>query len=87
MQDIQVNHKWVSVSEYAKQTGLGVEKVKQFVRSGKIEGERTDDGYWKVKVYKDDAVAKEVFDEEHNKRIEAETTIKLLQNILLERRN
>lgn len=87
MQGIEVNHRWVSASEYAKQTGLGVEKVKQFIRTGKIEGERTDDGYWKVKVYKDDAVAKKVFDEEHNKRIEAETTIKLLQNILLERRS
>lgn len=86
MQNVQVNHKWLSANEYAKQTGLGVEKVKQFIRAGKIEGEKTEDGYWKVKVYNDDAVSRKVFDEEHNRRIEAETTIKLLQNILLERK-
>ena len=51
--------------------GLGVEKVKQFIRDGKIEGEQTEDGYWKVKVYNDECVSKEVFDEEHQKRIEA----------------
>lgn len=87
MQNIQVNHKWISATEYAKQTGLGPEKVKQFIRAGKLEGEQTEDGYWKVKVYKDDSVSKKVFEEEHNKRIKAETTIELLQNILLERRS
>lgn len=84
---MEINHKWVSAKKYAEETGLGAEKVKQFIRAGKLEGEQTEDGYWKVKVYKDDAVSKKVFEEEHNKRIEAETTIKLLQNILLERRN
>ena len=82
MQKVQVNHRWISASEYAKQTGLGVEKVKQFIRAGKIEGEKTEDGYWKVKVYKDDAVPKKIFDEEHNKRIEAETLLNAMKKIL-----
>ncbi len=85
MQNVNVNHKWISATEYAKQTGLGPEKVKQFIRAGKLEGEQTEDGYWKVKVYKDDAVSRKVYEEEHNKRVEAETIIKLLQNILWER--
>lgn len=81
---MSVNHKWVSATEYARQTGLGVEKVKQFIRDGKLEGEQTEDGYWKVKVYNNDCVSKEVFDEEHQKRIEAETTLKNTQNMLKE---
>lgn len=65
-------------------TAYGVEKVKQFIRDGKLEGEQTEEGYWKVKVYKDDCVSKEVFEEERQKRIQAETTLKNIQNILME---
>lgn len=81
---MEVNHKWLSATEYARQTGLGVEKVKQFIRDKKIEGEQTEDGYWKVKVYDNKCVSKEVFDEEHQKRVVAETTLKNIQNILKE---
>ena len=81
---MSINHKWVSATEYARETGLGVEKVKQFIRDKKIEGEQPEDGYWKVKVYNDECVSKEVFEEEHQKRVEAETTLKNIQNILKE---
>jgi len=81
---MSVNHKWLSATEYARQTGLGVEKVKQFIRAGKLEGEQTEDGYWKVKVYNEECVSKEVFAEEHQKRVEVETTLKTIQNILKE---
>lgn len=79
-----INYKWISASEYSRQTGLGIEIVKQFILAGKIEGEQTKDGFWKIKVYNNDCVSKEVFDKEHQKRIEAETTLKTLQNILKE---
>lgn len=82
MENIQVNHKWISAREYAKQTGLGPEIIKQFIRAGTIEGEQTADGHWKVKVYKDDAVSRDAFEKEHQRRIELETTVTTLQNIL-----
>ncbi len=81
---MEVNHKWLSATEYAKQTGLGVEKVKQFIRDKKIEGEQTEEGFWKVKVYNEECVSKEIFEEEHQKRLEAETTIKIIKNMLKE---
>lgn len=59
----KINHKWVSAKAYAEATGLGVEKVKQFIRAGKLEGFQTEDGYWKVKVYDNDAVSREVYEE------------------------
>lgn len=61
---------------------LGVEKVKQFVRAGKLDGEQTDDGYWKIKVYNDDCVSKEVYDKEVERRIKAETTLETLKKII-----
>ena len=45
----------------------------------------TEGGHYKIAT-DSDAVPKELFEEEKKKRIEAETTIQLLQNILLERK-
>ncbi len=82
MQNIQVNHKWLSAKAYAEQTGLGVEKVKQFIRAGKIEGEQTDDGYWKVKVYKDDAVSREEYNKVLEENTELKTTLNMMKKVL-----
>ena len=82
MQNIQVNHKWISAQKYARETGLGVEKVKQFIRAKKIEGEQTDDGYWKVKVYDNDAVSREIFEKEHARVIELETIVNSMKSML-----
>lgn len=59
----KINHRWISAKAYAEATGLGSEIVKQFVRDGKLEGEITEDGYYKVKVYDEDAVSREVYEE------------------------
>lgn len=82
MQNIQVNHKWISAKAYAEQTGISPEKAVQMIKNGVLEGTQTDKGYWKIKVYKDDAVPKKVFDEEHNKRIEAETMLIMMKKML-----
>lgn len=79
---MEINHKWISAKKYAEETGLSPEKVTQFIRDGKIEGLQTDKGYWKVKVYKNDAVSREVYEKEHERRIEAENTIQMLRKIL-----
>lgn len=82
MKKMEINHKWISAKKYAEETGLSPEKVTQFIRDGKIEGLQTDKGYWKVKVYKNDAVSREVYEKEHERRIEAENTIQMLRKIL-----
>lgn len=79
---VEVNHKWVSAKAYAEATGLGVEKVKQFIRAGKLEGLQTEDGYWKVKVYNNDAVSREVYDNLKEKYLKAEATIETMKRIL-----
>lgn len=79
----KINHKWVSAKAYAEATGLGVEKVKQFIRTGKLEGLQTEDGYWKIKVYDNDAVSRDVYQKEVERRVEAETKLELMKNILI----
>ncbi len=79
----KVNHKWISAKAYAEATGLGPEKVKQFIRTGKLEGLQTEDGYWKVKVYSEDAVSRKIYEKEVERRIEAETTLEMMKKILL----
>ena len=78
--------RYVSAEEYSRQSGIGVEEVKRLCRNNEIKHFMTQGGYYKIAV-DDTSVPIEKFEEEHNKRIEAETTLKLLQNILLERRN
>lgn len=79
----KVNHKWISAKAYAEATGLGPEIVKQFIREGKLEGEITDDGYYKIKVYNEDAVSRDVYEKEMKRRIEAETALEMMKKILL----
>lgn len=79
----KINHKWVSARAYAEATGLGTEKVKQFIRSGKLEGEQTEDGYWKVKVYDNDAVSRDVYEKLKERCLKAETTVELMKKLLL----
>lgn len=79
----KVNHKWISAKAYSEATGLGVEKVKQFIRAGKLEGEQTKDGYYKVKIYDNDAVSREVYQKEVERRIEAEAKLELMKKVLI----
>lgn len=79
----KINHKWVSAKAYAEATGLGAEKVKQFIRDGKLEGLQTEEGYWKVKVYDNDAVSREVYQKEVERRVAAETKLETMKTILM----
>lgn len=77
--------KYVSAEEYSRQSGIGVEEVKRLCKTNQLKHFMTEGGYYKIAI-DNDSVPKELFEEEKKKRIEAETTIQLLQNILIERR-
>lgn len=72
MEDI--NWKWVSAEQYSKATGLGVEEVKRQCNLGKLECFRTEGGYYKIKVMKNDGVPREEF----NKVVEENIRLKTL---------
>ena len=78
--------KYVSAEEYSRQSGMGVEEIKRLCRIGEIKCLRTKGGYYKIPVYNDDVVSKELYEEEKQKRIEAETKLSLLKQDLNRRR-
>ena len=75
--------KYVSAEEYSRQSGIGVEEVKRLCRTNQLKHFMTEGGYYKIAT-DSDSVPIELFEEEKKKRIEAETTLQLLQKILLE---
>lgn len=77
--------KYVSAEEYSRQSGIGPEEVKRLCRTNQLKHYMTKGGYYKIAT-DSDSVPKEQFEEEKRKRIEAETTLQLLQKILFERR-
>lgn len=74
--------KFVSAEKYSKESGIGVEEVKRLCRTNQLKHYMTEGGYYKIAV-DDDSVSKEVFEEEKRRRIEAETKLALLKNILV----
>lgn len=78
------DEEWISLQEFMRRKKIGKEVAFQLLASGKYEYEKTEGGHYKIKI-SNDMVSKSVFEEEHKKRIEAETTIGILQKILLER--
>lgn len=74
--------KYVSAEKYSKESGMGVEEVKRLCRIGELPCKRTEGGYYKIIIY-DDAVPIEQYEKEKQRRIEAETKLNLLKNILV----
>ena len=72
---------YVSAEQYSRKSGIGVEEVKRLCRTDQLKHFMTEGGYYKIAV-NDDSVPIEQFEEEKRKRIQAETKLELLKNIL-----
>ena len=79
-----MEQEWISLNEFKRRNNVGYETVLKMMHEGQIEGKKIG-GRYKIRVG-GDTVSRALYEEEHSKRIKAETTIELLQNILLERR-
>ena len=77
MQNISGIPKYVSPEQYSKQSGLGVERIKELCNSGKIPYELTDGGHYKIKVY-EDAVPVEKYKELEQKYNKLEAVIQTI---------
>ena len=75
---------WISLNEYMRRYKVGYTVVKNMIVNKELEARETPGGQYKIHIG-GDTVSKELYEEEHNKRIEAETKLKLLKNVLLER--
>lgn len=77
-----MEEEWISLNEYCRRFQMGPDKVKQMITQKEVEFFVTEKGYYKIKVG-GDMVSREVFEQEKQRRIEAETTLNLLKNILI----
>lgn len=79
-----MEEEWISLNEFMRRKNIGHDVALQMIYNGDVEGKKYG-SRWKIKVG-GDTVSRQLYEEEHRKRIEAETTLKLLQNILFERK-
>ena len=73
---------WISLQEFMKRKKIGKEVALQLLHSGNYEYEKTEGGRYKIKVG-GDTVPREIYEKEQKRRIEAETKLELLKNILV----
>lgn len=76
---------WISLNEYMRRYKVGYEVALQMIDNNEVECKKTSGGRYKIRVG-GDTVTRNVYEEERKKRIEAETTLQLLQKILIERK-
>ena len=79
-----MQEEWISLNEYMRRYHMGYEVITQMINNKEIESKKTPGGHYKIKIG-GNTVSIETFEQEKERRIKAETTLKLLQNILLER--
>lgn len=76
---------WISLNQFMKQYNFGHDVALQMIHNGEIECKKTDGGRYKIKIG-GNTVSRELYEKEKQKRIEAETTLSLLRQVLVERR-
>lgn len=72
---------WVSLQEFMRRKKIGKEIAYQLLASGKYEYEKTEGGHYKIKIG-GDTVSRKMYEDEKEKRIQAETKLKLVLKIL-----
>jgi hypothetical protein len=76
-----INVKYLSAEKYAKATGLGVEEVKRLCRIGELDHFRTEKGYYKIKIYKNN-INSDQYEKILKENIELKTKLSSLKRIL-----
>lgn len=76
-----MKEEWISLNEFMKRQHIGYEVALQMIHNGEIEAIRTEGGRYKIKVG-GNTVSKELYEKEKERRIQAETTLELVKNLL-----
>ena len=77
-----VNHYYLSASEYADKTGIGEAEVKKQLKTGFLEGFITDGGHYKIKVYKNDSVSLKQYEKVLQENTELKTKMLTIRNLV-----
>lgn len=73
-----MEERWISLNEFMKLYKVGYDVALQMINNKEVECRKTDGGRYKIKVG-GNTVSKELYEKEHERRIQAETK---LQSIL-----
>lgn len=73
---------WVTPKEYSKQTGMWIEDVKRLCNEGKIPCEKSPGGYYRIKVYKNEAVSMEEFEQVNQELARYKTIVETMKATL-----
>ncbi len=78
-----MGEEWISLTKYMERYHTGFKEVKRMIDNNEIEYRQTDGGHYKIKIG-GDSVSRQLYEQEREKRIQAETKLILLKNILNE---
>lgn len=78
-----MEEEWISLNEFMRRKKIGYEVAIQMIEDHEVEFKKTAGGRYKIKVG-GNAVSRELYEQEKEKRIQAETTLNLLKQILVE---
>lgn len=78
-----MDEEWISLHEFMKRRKIGYDVALQMIEDKEVECKKTAGGRYKIKVG-GDTVSRDLYEKEKEKRIQAETKLKLLKNILNE---
>ncbi len=73
--------KWISQNAYMDKYHIGFAEVKHLMNTGQVEWRTTEGGQIRIKDG-GDSVSREMYEQEKTKRIEAETTLENLKNMI-----
>lgn len=74
---------WISQNEYMRRFHCGHQDIQRMIENNEIEYRRTKGGHYKIRIG-GNTVSREVYEHEKEKRIRAETKLKLALKILEE---
>lgn len=72
---------WISLNEFMKRMKIGYEVALQMIHNKEVECRKTSGGRYKIRVG-GDTVPRSLYEQEKEKRIQAETRLEMAVNIL-----
>ena len=78
-----MEEQWISLNAFMKMRKIGYDTAIEMIENKEVESSKTPGGRYKIKVG-GNSVSRELYEQEKEKRIQAETKLNLLKQILVE---
>lgn len=78
-----MEEEYISLNEFMRRKKIGYETAMEMIENNEVEYRKSAGGRYKIKVG-GNSVSRELYEQEKEKRIQAETKLNLLKQILVE---